>query len=138
MERSQQYRAPKQRRRDCEAGHNGPLRPRAKPWLVAQQRNGVLDWVAFHENKLPISPTKKIILSQSFQVARGWSGWLAKTASGLSFRLVIVHPPVGRGAFAPRLKRRGFADFNEENLVALPVRDLLLGAKCLFVAAKSC
>jgi hypothetical protein len=35
-----------------------------------------------------------------------------------------------------RRKWCGFAGFDKENLVALPVRDLLLGAKRLFVAAR--
>jgi hypothetical protein len=58
----------------------------------------------------------------------------------LTWIKVAAMPPT-RASTKPRISslaighRTICAGFDEEDLVALPVRNLLLGAKCLFVAA---
>jgi hypothetical protein len=54
---------------------------------------------------------------------------------GETSKIEWTDPPVLRYSHHGMEPMCDFADLNEENLVALPVWDLLLGAKYLFVAA---
>ena len=86
------------------------------------------------------SPTKVVVtVDISDKAAAGYrnanAGSATRTAAPASKGNLIMTLAPGFSN-NKRRKWRGFAGFDEGNLIALPFRDLLLDAKCLFVAAR--